>query len=155
MFANEYNTFSGLTVTNTATASVRVGCTPGVGLVTICSNATLEVAGCGTVALGGNLALADGACLGFNFTERQTVPLLDVTDRSVTFGSQSNVVVKVSAADGVRAKSGANVLTSGGKFAGANVTLADGYPDWVKGVSVVDGEIVLDAKQGGLILFVR
>ena len=30
VFANEYNTFSGLTVTNTATASVRVGCTPGV-----------------------------------------------------------------------------------------------------------------------------
>jgi hypothetical protein len=33
-------------------------------------------------------------------------------------------VVKVSVADGIRAKGGANVLTSGGKFATAHVTLA-------------------------------
>jgi hypothetical protein len=64
-------------------------------------------------------------------------------------------VVKVSVADGIRAKGGANVLTSGGKFATAHVTLAPGAPDWAKGVSVVNGEIVLETKPSGMLLLVR
>ena len=47
------------------------------------------------------------------------------------------------------------MLTSGGKFAGANVTLATGAPDWAKGISVVDGEIVLDVKPTGMVVIVR
>ena len=76
----------------------------------------------------------------------------NVGNKTVTLGG--TVVVKVSAV-GKRPKGGANVLTAGGKFAGANVTLAAGAPEWVKGVSVVDGEIVLDAKATGMIVIVR
>ena len=83
------------------------------------------------------------------------MPVLDVTGRTVTFGGQSNVVVKVSAADGIRARGGANVLTAGGKFAGANVTLAEGAPKWAKGVRVDNNEIVLDVITLGTYIFVR
>ena len=39
---------------------------------------------------------------------------------------------------------------------GAKVTLAEGAPDWVKGVSVnADGEIVLDVKPKGTMIIVR
>ena len=46
------------------------------GLVTVENGATLEVADSGTVTLSGSLALADGASLGFNFTNRRTSPVL-------------------------------------------------------------------------------
>ena len=113
------------------------------------------VAQSGKVELGGNLTLADGAVLGFNFTERKTVPVLDVTGKAVTFGSQSNVVVKVSAADGTRGKGGESVLTAGGRFANANITLVD-KPDWAMGVSVNDdGDIVLKAKRTDLVIIIH
>ena len=73
----------------------------------------------------------------------------------VTLGENGTVAVKVSAADGIRPKGGSYVLTSGGQFAGATVTLASGAPNWVKGVSVVDGEIVLDVKSRGFMLIVK
>ena len=64
--------------------------------------------------------------------------------------------VKVSAADGKRAKGGIHVLTFGGAFTGANVVLAEGHPDWAKGVSVnADGNIVLDVKMLGTVVIVR
>ena len=47
-----------------------------------------------------------------------------------------------------------NVLTSGGKFVGATVSLAPGAPDWVNDISVVDGEIVLDVKNIGMMILV-
>ena len=55
--------------------------------------------------------------------------MLDVTGRTVTFdeGPTTNVVVKISAAEGVRAK----------------------------GVSVVDGDIVLEVKRPGLMVIVK
>ena len=145
----------GLVVQDTATVAVHVGSAPTRSNVTVTNEATLLVAQSGTVSLHRDLTVADGARLGFNFTEKNAIPVLDVSAGDVTFGGQSNVVVKVSAADGVRARSGANTLTYGGKFAGVHVALADGYPDWVKDIGIVDGEIVLDVKQGGLILFVR
>ena len=143
----------GLTIQDTATLAIKSGCTPTRSAPTVEAGATLQVAQSGITALSQNLTLADNACLGFNFTSK-TAPVLDVTGRTVTFGGQSNVVVKVSAAEGIRARGGANVLTSGGKFANANVTLATGAPDWAKGVSVVDGEIVLDVKPMGTIVIV-
>ena len=143
----------GLSVTETATVALKTGKVPTRAPISVADGATLKVAESGTVALQTNLTLADGAALAFNYTEK-TPPVLNVTGRTVTFGSQSNVVVKVST-DGKRAKGGANVLTSGGKFADVNVSLAEGHPDWVKGVSVVDGEIVLDVKPSGMIIIVR
>ena len=144
-----------LTVQDTATVSVKVGCGfTRSGNATVNSGATLEMAQSGSVTFGKNLTLADGACLGFNFTDK-TPPVLDMSGKTLTLNGQSNVVVKITAAEGKHAKGGANVLTAGGKFAGANVTLAEGAPEWVMGVSVVDGEIVLASKARGLILFVK
>ena len=153
---NSVSTFSnGLTVTNTATVAVNPGMQPGAGTVTVRNGATLKVAQSGTVALGGGLTLDDGAALGFNFTERRTAPVLDVTDKTVTLNGDKNVLVKISATEGMRPKGGATVLTAGGKFADANVSLAAGAPDWVKGVSVnADGEIVLDVKPYGTMILV-
>lgn len=151
---NSVSTFSnGLTVTNTATVAVNPGMCPGNGTVTVRGGATLQVAQSGMVALNGGLTLDDGAALGFNFTEKRTTPVLDVTDKTVTVNG--TVSVKISAADGIRPKGGNHTLTSGGKFADANVSLADGAPTWVKGVSVVDGEIVLNVKSTGMVIIVK
>ncbi len=109
----------------TARVSVKPGVSLGSGTVSVASGATFEVAESGTVALGGSLTLADDAALGFNYTGTRE-PVLDLTGRTVTFaeGETTNVTVKVSAAEGKMAHSGANILTAGGAFAGVNVTLA-------------------------------
>ena len=140
-------------MTETATVAMNVGCAPTRSAISVAGGATLEVAESGTVELKNDLTLADGACLGFNFTENQLAPKLDATGKTVTLGG--TVVVKVSAAEGRRGKGGLNVLTTGGKFAGADVSLAEGHPDWVKSVSVVDGEIAIDVKNKGVALFIR
>ena len=152
---NSVSTFTeGTVVSNTATLAVNAGCQPGTGTVTVHDGATLEVAQSGTVTLVGDLTLADGANLGFNFTEKKVAPVLSVAT-SATLPEGGTVMVKVSAADGIRPKGGSYVLTSGGKFANATVTLASGAPNWVKGVSVADGEIVLDVKSRGFTLIVK
>ena len=79
--------------------------------------------------------------------------MLDVTGKTVTVNG--TVSVKISAADGIKPKGGDHTLTSGGKFAGANVSLAAGAPSWVKDVEVKDGEIVLTVKRKGFVVFVR
>ena len=154
---NSVSTFTGgLTIRDTATVAVNAGKKAGNGLVTVNAGATFEVAQSGTVALGGGLTLADGAILGFNFTERRTEPVLDATGKTVTLGENGTVVVKISSADELRPKGGANVLTAGGAFTGANVSLAAGAPSWVRGVSVnTDGNIVLAVKPKGLMVFVK
>ena len=79
--------------------------------------------------------------------------VLDVSDKTVTFGSESNVVIKVSVAPGRGAMVGSSVLTKGGKFKGVNVRLADDHPAWASSVSVNgDGNIVLDAEFKGLMI---
>lgn len=146
----------GLTVTDTATVAVNPGKQPGAGTVTVNNGATLQVAQSGTVALAGGLTLADGAALGFNFTARQTAPVLNVTGKTVTLNGNKNITVKVSAADGIRPKGGSYDLTSGGNFTGATVLLAADAPNWVKSVSVnEDGNIVLDVKLTGFRLIVK
>ena len=150
VFANENSSFEGLTVTNTATASVKAGCKPGAGAVTVNTGATLEVAESGTATIGGALTLAEGASLAFNFTEKAAAPVLSATSATLP----TTVNVKVSSANGLYVKGGRYELTSGGAFTGANVTLVD-KPDWVKGVSVVDGEIVLDVKPKGTFIIVK
>ena len=149
------------TVTDGGTLAIVPSANPSVstdnnGTLTVNSGATLEVAESGTVTLGCSLALANDAALGFNYTTRNA-PVLDLTGKTVSFdeGETTNVVVKVSAKVGVWPKGGANVLTSGGKFADATVLLADGVPGWAKGVSVIDGEIVLDVKPAGTMIIVR
>ena len=41
------------------------------------------------------------------------------------------------------------------KGTGTNATLAEGCPKWVKGVSIVDGDIVIDVKSRGTYIYVK
>ena len=144
-----------LTVQDTATVSVKVGCGfTRSGDATVSSGAAIEVAQSGSVTFGKNLTLADGAILGFNFTDK-TPPVLNMSGKTVTLNDQKNIVVKITAAEGKSAKGGAYNLTAGGKFAGANVTLAEGAPKWAKRVRVDNNEIVLDVITLGTYIFVR
>lgn len=148
--------FSGaVTVSDTATLAINPGKYPTTGAITVNGGTTLQVAQSGTVALGGNLTLKDNAVLAFNYTTRN-VPVLALDSKTVTFdeGETTNAVVKIST-DGARPQSGKNVLTSGGKFEGVTVTLAQGCPDWALGVEVVDGDIVIDVKSTGLMVIIK
>ncbi len=150
------------TVANGGTLAIVPGANPSKsidnnGTLTVNDGATLEVAESGTVTLGCSLTLKNNAVLAFNYTTRNA-PVLDLTNKTVTFdeGETTNVVVKISAKVGVWPKSGANVLTSGGKFAGVNVSLASGSPKWVQDVSVNgDGNIVLTVKPAGTRVIIR
>ena len=147
----------GVTVTNTATLAINAGKCLTTGEITVNSGTTLQVAQSGTVTLGGNLTFKDGAALGFNYTTKDD-PVLNLANKTVTFdeGEATNVVVKISSTDGKRGRRGPHALTSGGNFADATVTLAEGYPNWVKGVSVNnDGNIVIDIKPSGLTIFIK
>ena len=123
----------------------------------VSSNATLEVAASGTLGINGKtLTLADGAALAFNFTDSSTAPVLALGSKytpTLTVGGA--VTVKVS---GVRPRGGEHQLTTCGGFnaEGVEVSLAAGAPSWVNGVSVNDdGNIVLDVKPKGLVIFVE
>ena len=138
-------------VADTATVVLNNGAGFANGTISVGGTATLAVGESGTANVS-NLTLAAGATLGFNFTERATAPVLAVATSATL---PATVKVKVSAAKGKYVKGGAHVLTSGGQFADATVSLAVGSPDWVKGVSVVDGEIVIDVKAIGTMVIVR
>ena len=144
------------TVTAPATLALIPGANLGIGVATVNAGATLAVSESGTVAHGGALTLADGAALGFNFTQKKVAPVLDLTDKTVAVNGE--VKVKVTAATGIRPiiKSNQFALTSGGKFTGASVALAEGSAAWVKGVSVDEnGDIVLTLKSTGIFILVR
>lgn len=154
---NGKDAYSGaITVKEPATFAINPGKYPTTGATTVNSGATLKVAQSGTVALGGNLSLQDGAVLGFNYTTKKE-PVLALEGKTVTFaeGAATNVTVRITVTGEARAHGGKNVLTTGGKFADATVTLAEGAPKWVKGVSVEGGEIVLEANPAGLVFVVK
>ena len=137
-----------VTVKDTATLAYTSGASLGASMTTVQANATLQVAESGTVELGGNLTLKNNACLGFNWTDR-IAPMLALSGKTVTFDAGATVVVKISTVQGKRARGGHNVLTSsGGAFEGVNVALADGAPEWTRGIIVENGEIVLKASYG-------
>jgi hypothetical protein len=152
---NPVNSHTGTwTIKDTATVAVKPGCKTGTGAVTVNAGATFAVSESGTVAHGGALTLAAGAALGFNFTDKEAAPVLDLTDKTVAVNGA--VKVKVSSAGGVKPMGGKYVLTSGGKFVDANVSAAADAPKWVKSVSVNDdGDIVLVVKPSGVAIFIR
>ena len=153
---SSYAMSGAVNVGNQATLAVNPGKTMTTGTISVSSNATLQVAQSDTFALGGGLTLADGAILGFNFTQKKVAPVLDLTGKTVTVNGQ--VKVKVTAATGIRPiiKSNQFALTSGGKFTGATVAIAEGSADWVKDVSVDEnGDIVLAVKATGICVLVR
>ena len=155
--ASAWKVFAGgLTVTNEATVSVKPGCKPGKGAVTMNGGTTLKVAGSGTVALDGELTLADDVTLAFNFSERGATPVLVATNGVTVAGA---VNVKISASGKVRPKGGDHVLTMGGGFTGKMVTLVtDGAPDWLAHGTVRvndDGNIVLYIVPDATMLIFR
>ena len=169
----------GLTVTNSATVEVMADAWPGrgfvtlsgtstllmhtggsarTGAVTVNSGATLKVAESGTAALGGDLMLNDGATLAFNFTDKKTAPVLNLTGKTVTLGDQKQIKVSIS---GVRPRGGIYGLTSDGQFAWtadgnsamATVVKTDDCPKWVKRVGVNgEGNLYAEVITQGLVV---
>jgi len=155
--ASAWKVFAGgLTVQDEATVSVKPGCKPGKGAVTMNGGTTLKVAGSGMVALDGALTLADDTTLAFNFSERGATPVLVATN-GVTVGGA--VKVEVSATGNLRPKGGDHVLTTGGGFTDKMVTLVtDGAPDWLAHGTVRvndDGDIVLYVIPDGTVILFR
>ncbi len=145
------------TVNSGATLAFVNGTGLGNGTVTVQDGGTLEVAESGTVTLKGDLSLADGAVLGFNFTERRNDPVLALASgKSVVFteGASTNIVVKVSG--DVWPTGGEKVLTTCGGFNAEIVSLAAGAPKWASGLTVNgDGNIVLSVKPKPMVIVVR
>ena len=116
---------------------------------------TLEVASSGTVTLTGDLSLADGTALAFNFTDRSTPPQLALSSGN-TLTASGAVNVKISGE--VWPKSGEKILTTCGGFdaEGVTVSLAEGAPMWVNGLSVnTDGNLVIDVKPKGTMIIIK
>lgn len=144
-----------ITVKNGATLALNAGKIATKGQVTVKEGGTLEVAQSGTVALAGDLALNDGATLAFTFTARRTTPVLDLTDKTVTFGEAASVKVAVGGA--YPSAMVPHTLTAGGKFAWtvetegseptaaeATIVKAESSARWVKALGVNDaGDIAL------------
>lgn len=121
---------------------------------TVYSGGTIEVSESGAFTVSSKFTLADGACLGFNFTDRAVAPSLAVASgKTVTIGSTVNV--KISASDGIKPKCGNYTLTSGMNFTGKTVNIVD-RPDWVQSVEVdASGNLVAMVKHNGLIISFR
>jgi len=151
VFANAHTVSGGVTANDSVTIVCNAGCRPGNGAVTMNGTSTLKVAESGTVALGGTLTLAIGTTLAFNFTEKDTAPVLNGAAVTVSSGS---VNVKVSSTGDFRPKSGIYALTSGMDFSGKTVNLVD-KPEWAQGANVVDGNIVLSVKPKGFMIIVK
>lgn len=152
---NNVNTVSGaVTVKDTATLAINAGKVLTSGNTTVNSGATLSLPQSGLVTLAGDLTLADGAMLAFNFTDRAAAPQIAIADGK-TVTANGAVTVKISG--DVRPTGGVKLLTTGGGFDGATVTLAASAPDWAKGRFSVnaDGNIVLDVKPAGTKVIVR
>ena len=119
--------------------------------MTVGATATLKSVGAGRAGVGG-LTLADGATLAFEFTDKAVAPVL-ASATSATITSAVNVMV--AAADGLRPKGGAHILTTGADFTGATVNLVD-KPKWVKSVEVDEGgNLVLTAIPKGCMIIVK
>ena len=183
VFANtsDGDIFSGgLTVTDSATVEVKPNSWPGKGAVTlngtstllmhtnsiartsaivVNGGATLEVAESGTVALGGDLRLNDGATLKFNFTERGNPPVLDLADKEVTFGEHKEVKVSLAGTRRpIYGSDGRYILTSGCDFTGANVSLvSENQPKWAKcaGVDEETGNIFVEISSVGFYMSIQ
>ena len=121
---------------------------------TINSGGTIEVSESGVLTISSKFTLGDGACLGFNFTDKAVAPSLAVASgMTVTIGSTVNV--KISASDDIRPKGGTYTLTGGMDFTGKTVNIVD-RPDWVQSVEIdASGNLVAMVKHKGFIISFR
>ena len=119
---------------------------------------TLEVASSGTVTLTGDLFLADGAALGFNFTERATAPQLALASgKNVVFAEESATKIVIKISGSVWPVCREHQLTTCGGFdaEGVSVSLSPGSAAWAKTVEVKDGNIVLTVKPKPSMIIIR
>jgi hypothetical protein len=155
VFASTSTSNRGLTVNDGATLAVSTGAvfsvTTSDTTSTVNSGGTIEVSESGVFTVSSNFTLADGACLGFNFTDKAVAPSLAVASgKTVTIGSTVNV--KISASDDIRPKGGTYTLTGGMDFTGKTVNIVD-RPDWVQSVEIdASGNLVAMVKHNGLII---
>ena len=147
---NDCDFAAGLTVKDSATVAVKPGARPGRGTVTMIDTSTLEVAGSGTVVLGDSLTLGENATLAFNFTARDSAPVLSIPSDSTL---PETVNVKISKAeDFQRVRFGSYALTSGFNFTRRTVNIVD-KPDWAQSVTVdASGNLVFKPKTKGFIV---
>ena len=121
------------------------------------SGATLEVAASGMAKIiGETFSVADGAVLGFNFTERKTAPVLAPGSTTPAMKVGGAVAVKVSG--DVWPIAGEYQLTTLGGFDadGVTVSLASVHPKWAKSVRVnEEGNIVLTVRPMPTVITVR
>ena len=120
------------------------------------SGAILEVAASGTAKIiGETFTIAEGAVLGFNFTERKTAPVIapGSTKPAMTVGGA--VAVKVSGS--VWPVCGEYQLTTCGGFGaeGVSVSLSPDSAAWAKMVEVKDGNIFLTVKPKPSMVIIR
>ena len=142
-------------VSDGATLAFNQGANIGTGLLTVEDGGTLEVAESGTVTHNGILSLADGAALGFTFTERANPPVLALADgKAVTFTGEGKIAVKITG--DVWPIGGDYVLTACGGFNAEGVSLASVHPKWATGIRVnADGNIVLTVRPKSTMIIVR
>ena len=154
VLVNAVNSLSGaVTVSGTATLAVNPGKKMTTGLISIANGAMLEVAQSGTVDIGGDLTLKEGAVLSFNYS-RSVPPRLNLNGKTLTV--PSTVKVRLTSEDKVHPKSGLNVLTSGGGFAGKTLVLEGDRPKWLLSLGVnEDGNIVADVAPSGFFISIR
>ena len=142
-----------VTVSENTTLALVPGSNVNAASLSVKSGSSIEVATSGTVSFGGNMTLAADAILGFNFTQRNVAPVLSVAG-SVT--ADGTIKVKVEGRQPAFLNGGKHVLTSGGKFFGKTVSLAEGTPSWVTRVSVNENnDIVADIKPMETRIFLR
>ena len=135
--------------------AIQPGASISAGKISVGGSSMFRVAGSGEISPEAGIELNDGAILGFEYSSRVNNPVLALKDdKPVTINGK--VVVSISSKDGIRPCSGMKVLTTGGKFAGVQVELAEGSPKWVRDVSVNDdGNIVVDVKRAASVIRIR
>ena len=142
---------------NTVKLALKPGVTVGQSLE-MTGSSTLKVLESGTVDLTGCTVTFHSANnkLAFHVTDQNVAPQLALDASKTKASALSCIEANVSAAEGIRMPHANSPyqLTTGGCFTGKTVTLAPGAPDWVKGVRIVDGDIVLDVTMG-LVIFVK
>jgi len=152
---NAVNTFIGpVTVNDTATLAINAGKRVTTGAVTVNSGATLKANSSGTVSFASNVVCKANTTLAFHFTEKRTAPCLVFNSAVAGNAMPSTLSIRITADDGRCPAGGRRTLTTGYDFTDTTLTLVD-RPDWVKGVSVVDGDIVLEVKRKGLVVIVK
>ena len=120
------------------------------------SGVILEVAASGAAKIiGETFTIADGAVLGFNFTERKTAPVIAPGSTKPAMTVRGAVAVKVSGS--VWPVSGEYQLTTCGGFGaeGVSVSLSPDSEKWAKTVEVKDGNLVLTVKPKPSMIIIR